>query len=165
MGEAPIGKNSNYEINYTPPEFYKDWSIDFQQSSIQHVLKEKSNKERLDKVFGDCLNSYNEHLIFRAIYGEIQLKRKEEVVLPQWYQGDYKFLMPLYLTQNKKVELTAALVPEPSLKRYFVKTILFPNYAYAYARALVKSRASFADWMMLSEEDLDIKQFDQDEDI
>lgn len=78
-------------------------------------------------------------------------------MLPQWYQGDYKFLMPLFLTQDSKVELTAALEPEPTLKRYFVKTLLFPSYAYAYARTLVKSRASFADWMMLSEEDLKIK--------
>ena len=91
----------------------------------------------------------------RSIYGEIQLKRKEELVLPQWYHGDYKFLMPLFLTQGDRVELTAALEPDPALRRYVVRTLLLPHYAYAHARALVKSRASFADWMMLSEEELE----------
>ncbi len=62
--------------------------------------------------------------------------------------------MPLFLTQSDKVELTAVLQPDPVLKRYVVKTLLLPYYAYAYARAVVKSRASFADWMMLSEEEL-----------
>lgn len=41
------------------------------------------------------------------------------------------------------------------MKRYIVKTLLLPHFAHAYTRALVKSRANFADWMMLSEEDLD----------
>lgn len=162
VGDAPEEKNCDFEIMYEPPSFNKDWGIHFEQASIQHILSDTRNKERLDSVFGSCLKEYNEHLIFRAIYGEIQLKRKEEVVLPQWYQGDYKFLMPLFLTRSTNVELTAALEPEPAMKRYFVKTLLFPNYAYAYARALVKSRASFADWMMLSEDDLEIKSLEQE---
>jgi hypothetical protein len=62
--------------------------------------------------------------------------------------------MPLFLTQSERVELTAVLYPDPAMKRYVVKTLLLPWYGYAYARALVKSRASFADWMMLSEDEL-----------
>lgn len=74
--------------------------------------------------------------------------------MPQWYHGEYKFLMPLFLTQPDHVELTAALDPDPPMKRYIVRSLLLPHYAYSYARALVKSRASFADWMMLPEADL-----------
>ena len=62
--------------------------------------------------------------------------------------------MPLFLTQGERVELTAALRPEPSLRRYSIRTLLPPAHAYAYARAIVKSRANFADWMLLGEKDL-----------
>jgi hypothetical protein len=105
----------------------------------------------------------NDHLAFRAIYGEIQLKRKEEVVLPQWYGGEYQFLMPLFLTQPDRVELTAPLQPDPALKRYVVRTLLLPHFAYAGTRALVKSRANFADWMMLSEDELKAAPTEDDE--
>ena len=73
------------------------------------------------------------------------------------------FLMPLFLTQSDRVELTAALEPDPTMGRYMVRTLLLPQYAYAYARALVKSRASFADWMMLSEDELNKAGADEDE--
>lgn len=163
--DAPFGMEARqYEISYTPPPFNRDWSIHFEQASIQHILRDNRNKQRLEKVFSQSLGrNLNEHLIFRAIYGEIQLKRKEEVVLPQWYHGDYMYLMPLFLTQSDKVELTAALEPDPAMQRYSVRTLLLPYYAYAYARAIVKSRASFADWMMLSEDELN-KAGNEDED-
>lgn len=155
-GDAPLGLDAKlYEITYAPPPFNRDWVIHFEQSSIQHILGDERNRKRLEAVFSDSLGGkFNEHLIFRAIYGEIQLKRKEEVVLPQWYRGDYMYLMPLFLTQSTKVDLTAALEPDPTMRRYVVRTLLLPYFAYAYARAIVKSRASFADWMMLSEEEL-----------
>lgn len=155
-GDAPQGFDAKrFEIVYEPPAFSREWTIHFQQANIQHMLSDQRNRKRLEAVFKNVLGScYNDHLIFRAIYGEIQLKRKEEVVLPQWYHGEYMFLMPLFLTQPEHVELTAALEPDPAMSRYVVRTLLLPHYAYAYARSLVKSRASFADWMMLSEEEL-----------
>jgi hypothetical protein len=164
-GEAPEGRDSShFTLKYDPPEFNQAWLIHFQQWNIDHIMGDSRNKKRLQDVFKNALGGhFNEHLIFRALYGEIQLKRKEEVVLPQWYRGDYQFLMPLFLTQQKKVELTAVLLPEPPMKRYVVKTLLLPYYAYAYARAVVRSRASFADWMMLSEEDLSKAAPEEDE--
>jgi hypothetical protein len=155
-GDTPKGlQRSDFEMKYTPPEFNRDWLIHFEQTGVRHIMSDTRNQKRLQDVFSQVLGgTFNDHLIFRAIYGEIQLKRKEEVVLPQWYHGDYKFLMPLFLTQADHVELTAALEPDPPMKRYIVKTLLLPYYSYAYARALVKSRASFADWMMLPEAEL-----------
>jgi len=130
-------------------------------------MSDTHNQKRLQDVFSGALGgTFNDHLIFRAIYGEIQLKRKEEVVLPQWYHADYKFLMPLFLTQPDHVELAAALEPDPPMKRYIVKTLPLPYYSHAYARALVKSRASFADWMMLPEVELNAAVgIDEDTDI
>jgi hypothetical protein len=75
----------------------------------------------------------------------------------------YGLPLPLFLTQGDKVDLTAVLEPDPPLKRYVVKTLLLPHFAYAYARSLVKSSASFADWMMLTEDELS-KAAEEDED-
>ena len=155
-GDSPNGDNpKNYEIEYQLPEFNSDWTIYFEQQNISHILLDTSNKKRLEDVFKDYLTEFNEHLIFRAIYGEIQLKRKEGTVLPQRYHNNYAFVMPLFLTQPSKVDLTAALVPDIAMKRYVVKTLLLPYYAYAYTRSVVKSRDMFAEWMLLSEEDLE----------
>lgn len=164
-GDAPNGNDpKKYEIDYQIPEFNTDWSIYFEQQNISHILQDSSNRKRLEEVFGDYLANFNEHLIFRAIYGEIQLKRKEGTVLPQRYHGEYAFVMPLFLTQPSKVDLTAALAPDMTMKRYVVKTLLLPYYAYAYTRSVVKSRDMFAEWMLLSEDDLEKAQERDDED-
>jgi Domain of unknown function (DUF3825) len=167
VGDVPVPgiQASSYEIDYTPPPFDKTWELYFYQYSLEHMLEDTDNRERLERVFDGIFKagSLNEHIVFRTVYAEIELKRKQEVVIPQWYMGDYQFLMPLFLTQGKKVELTAALRPEPALKRYSVRTLLLPTYAYASARAVVKSRAAFADWMMLTEEDLEEPFEDEEE--
>lgn len=152
-GECPIhGLDNDFQVKYSPPEFNSLWKIYFNQKNLEHMLNDSANRERLSKVFGSLAD--NDHLIFRVIYGEVELKRKEEVVIPQWYRNDYQFLMPLFLTQPDKVELAATLTPNPTLKRYEVNTLLLPHYSYAYARSVVKSRASFANWMLLTEEEL-----------
>lgn len=164
-GDPPVGDAAQYALKYDPPEFQAPWLIHFEQWNIEHIMGDSKNKARLNAVFGKAMGGhFNAHLAFRAIYGEIQLKRKEEVVIPQWYRGDYQFLMPLFLTQSDQVELTAVLRPDPPLKRYVVKTLLLPHFAYAYARALVKSRASFADWMMLTEDQLNKTAADEEDD-
>jgi hypothetical protein len=168
VGDVPVpGEDaSRYSISYEPPAFDRSWSLYFYQDNLDHMLKQRRNKERLEHVFQGIFGStgYNEHVVFRTVYAELELQRKQEAVLPQWYQSDYQFLMPLFLTQSDKVDLTAALRPEPALKRYSVRTLLFPTFAYAYARSVVKNRASFADWIMLSEEELESVVADEDED-
>ncbi len=166
-GDIPVeGLNPNeFLIKYEPPEFHSDWLIHFDQWNIDHILGDSTNQNRLVSVFdGVFSNKFNPHLVFRAIYGEIQLKRKEEVVLPQWYHGEYQYLMPLFLLSPDKVSLTAALTADLVMRRYQVRTLLLPQFAYAYARAIIKSRAQFADWMMLSEEDLNKTMIDEDVD-
>jgi hypothetical protein len=154
-GTCPLqGRNNDeFQIKITPPEFNSTWSIHISQSNIDHIYRDPENVKRLEMVFGKDL-AKNTHLIFRTILGEIELNRKAETVIPQWYFGDYQFLMPLFLTQSDKVELAATLSPNPTMKRYEIRTLLLPHYSYAYARALVKSRAAFASWMLLTEAEL-----------
>jgi hypothetical protein len=162
-GSPPVSINSSaYNIGYNPPDFEPDWKMNFHQSSIGHILTESRNVERLQTVFSTVLgDKYNEHLIFSVIYGQIELNRKNSNVIPQWYKGDYQFLMPLCLTSPEKVELCAALQPDENLRRYNVRTLLLPHYGYAYARALVRNKAQFADWMALSEDQIN-QELDED---
>ncbi len=124
----------DFKIKYSPPDFNEQWIIYFSPHTLKHMFDDTDNKQRLSKVFGSLAN--NQHLIFRTIYGEIELQRKEGVVLSQWYKQEYQFLMPLFLTQDEKVELTAGLTSNHLLKRYEIKTLLLPHYSYAYARAI-----------------------------
>lgn len=168
IGEPPVAGEDpdKYRITYEPPDFNPSWSIHFAQQSLDHILRESRNRARLESVFRNVFaeGRLNEHVVFRTVFAEIELKRREEVVLPQWYAGDYQFLMPLFLTQGGKVDLTAALRPEPALRRYSIRTLLLPTFAYAYARAIVKSRANFADWMLLDETELERVAGEEDED-
>jgi hypothetical protein len=155
-GSPPVDVSTeDYTIRYQPPEYNTTWMVSFDQRTLGHILRDTPNKSRLESIFNPILsNGFNESLIFKVLYGEVQLKHKEGVVIPQWYDGEYQFLMPLHLTQDRTVELTAALHPNPALKRYEIRTLLFPSFSYAYARAVVRSRTNFADWMLLSENDL-----------
>ena len=158
-GDAPIPdvEQGVHDIHYDLPEFHTDWLIHFEQWNLNHMLGDERNQKRLEAAFGGVFaGEFRQHFVFRAIYGELQLKRKEQVVIPQWYRGDYQFLMPLCLLSDDRVDLTAALSPEPAMRRYSVRTLLCPAYAYAYARSVIRSRTQFADWMLLSEAELDI---------
>jgi hypothetical protein len=164
-GDPPVPgtKPADYQLVYDPPSFERDWAIHFEQWNIQHILQDPDNRARIERAFKDVFaKEVNGYLVFRAIYGELQLKRKEEAVLPQWYHGDYQFLMPLCLVSPDKVDLTATLSPDPALRRYSVRTLLLPHYAYASARAIIKSRTAFADWMMLSDEELNAVTIEDD---
>ena len=146
-GHCPVETNGvGLNVSYNPPEFNSEWKIFISQQAVEYIMR--ANHGRLREVFGEKLAS-NEHLIFRVIYAEIHLKQKEANVIPQWYRGEYQFLMPLSLSDPSKVELTATLQPNPSLKQYDVRTLLYPHYAYSYARSVVRSYTSFVDWLKL----------------
>ena len=154
VGNCPLRdkETSDFQITINPPKFNANWHIHINQSSIDHIYHDEANVKRLELVFKDLAK--NSHLIFRTILGEIELNRKSETVIPQWYFGDYQFLMPLFLTQAEKVDLAATLTPNLPMKRYEIRTLLLPHYSYAYARPLVKSRTAFANWMLLTDSEL-----------
>jgi len=165
-GDTPIEglDPEKYLLDYKYPKFNRGWDIHFEQRNIEHILLHARNLERLRDVFKGVFNcDLNSHLVFRAIYGEIQLKRKEEAVIPQYYRGDYHFIMPLYLLSGDKVDLTATLSPDDVNRRYSIRTLLLPAFAYAYARAVIKNRDQFAHWMQLPEDELDIDVSVEDE--
>jgi hypothetical protein len=165
IGDVPVlGQDrAAYELIYTPPSFDMNWTLYFPDGNVNHILQH--NHARLEHAFRGVFQGakLNEHIALRTVLAEIELKRKAQMVIPQWYMGDYQFLMPLHLTQATKVDLTAALSPEPALRRYRARTLLLPTFAYAYARAVVNGRAAFADWMMLSEAELESTSADEDE--
>jgi hypothetical protein len=162
IGDCPVDGVSvnDYTVVYNPPEFHPDWNIYIDPRGFEHILVK--NHDRLVSVFGEEAN--NPHRLFRTIYGEIMLEQKEAAgVIPQWYMGGYNFLMPLCLTQPNKVDLTAALTIDETMKRYQLRTLLLPHYAYANARAIAKSRTQFASWAIMEHTELDTATIDEND--
>lgn len=153
IGNSPIDgvSNESNSVKYDPPEFSASWDIYIDPYSFnEHILGH--HRDRLVSVLGEDVVS-NSHRLFRTIYGEIMLEKKEAAgVLPQWYMNGYNFLMPLFLTEPRKVDLTAALMINETMRRYELKTLLLPSYAYANARSIVKSPVQFASWITLDKE-------------
>ena len=164
IGETPLQgitvDISNYSVKYDPPEFKPKWEIYIDPRNFKHILED--NKERLSRALGESIVN-NQHFLFRAVYGELMLERKEAAgVINQWYMDGYNFLMPLSLTDPDKVDLTAALTIDEPDKRYQLRTLLLPHYAYANARAIVKSKAQLSSWAILDETILDSESYEED---
>lgn len=162
IGESPIlGVDAaDYSVCYDAPQFNPKWDIYIDPRNFRHILED--NRDRLRAVLGEDVTK-NPHRLFRTIYGEVMLERKEAAgVIPQWYMGGYNFLMPLSLTQPDSVDLTAALTIDDTMERYQLRTLLLPQYAYANARAIVKSKAQFAAWAMLDESTLNSACYEED---
>lgn len=153
-GDSPAAEISgkDFVLEYNCPEFDPKWDIYIDTQNQKHFVED--NNERLVNVLGKDAAS-NAHRSFRTIFGEVMLERKNAAnIIPQWYNHTYNFLMPLYLTQPDKIDLFAALTIEEAKHRYHLRTLLYPHYAYANARAVVKSRSQFALFSLLKASDL-----------
>jgi hypothetical protein len=163
-GKVPFGDidPNDYQVRYEFEDFNPQWDIFIDQRNFNHIVNENAN--RLVKVFGGEM-AKNSHLLFRTIYGEVMLAKKEAAtIISQWYANEYQFLMPLYLTQSDKVELTAALSIDRTMKRYQLRTLLFPAYAYAYARSVVKSSSQLGAWITFPEQEINDSE-EEDSDV
>lgn len=150
-----------YQVKYNFEDFNPQWDIFIDQRNFNHIVRE--NAGRLANVFGAEM-SKNPHLLFRAIYGEVMLAKKERfAVTTQWYKNDYQFLMPLYLTQPERVELTATLSIDRTNRCYQLRTLLVPAYAYGYARSVVKSRSQLVSWITFPMQEVDVSDDDSDD--
>lgn len=149
IGLSPIQEISieDMTVSYNPPDFFPSWSLLITPNSFEHIVDE--HKSRLEAVLGKnaCDNS---DFLFKAIYGELELRKKDGDAIPQWYWSQYQFLLPMSITNNKEIQLVATLSPIIESKQYQVRSILPPEYAYAYARAVVKYRTRILGWMELS---------------
>jgi len=164
IGKSPLPgiDVSSYSVKYDPPEFDSSWDIYIDPRNFRHILE--GNRDRLSSVLGEDVTK-NQHRLFRTIYGELMLERKEAAgVIPQWYMGGYNFLMPLSLTDPDTVDLTAALTIDETMRRYQLRTLLLPHYAYANARAIVKSKTQFASWATLDEKALNSASYEDEAD-
>lgn len=162
MLPAPIENKDidELQIEHKFPRFHSSWQLLLEPKAITHIMTE--HNERLIDVFGKEL-SQNSHMLFRTILGELELQKKRSDVMHQWYFSKYQFLMPLYLKSPNTVDLTATLEPLDDVKCYKIRTLLYPEYAYPYIRAVVKNRSAITGWMNISDNELDNLDFAQPE--
>lgn len=152
VGQPPSLTVQRPTIQYEQLIFEPEWSLYQDDSNLDHIYEK--NSSRLKDVFQEALGGhFNEHIVLRTVYAEMEFKRKQGIAQTQWYKN-YQLLMPLYLTQPHHVDLVAALQPVPEKQSYIVRTLLSPRYAYAKARAVVRGRNMLPNWLYLSDEEL-----------
>ena len=145
VSECPVEVEAkNLKIEYTPPEFESSRIIDINYGHI-----DDENRGRLKKVLDIPIDEKFKPYIRDKIRREIKLEKKLDTVIPQWYKEGYQFLIPLCLKSPNNVDLVAAL--QPKGKKYYVRTLLYPNQAYANARSVVKSRLKLPHWIVENE--------------
>lgn len=165
-GNTPIELDNktldDFQITYNYPTFHSSWQLEFRPEAIDHIMID--NKPRLEKVFGDQL-AHNPHMLFRTIMGELELQRRKSDVYSQWYHGTYQFLMPLYLTSSKCVDLTATLEPQEDRRSYNIRTLLYPEFAYPHVRSVVKNRSELIGWMNIKDETLNSTNYNKEQNV
>ena len=146
VSTCPVGVEAkSLEIKYTYPDFESEFELNINHD---HIIND--NRDRLEEVFeGIFKEKLNGYLVYKAIVGEIEMQKRRNTAIPQWYMEEYQFLIPLCLKSPNNVDLVAALQPKD--KKYYVRTLLYPNQAYAHARSVVKNRLNLPHWIVENE--------------
>lgn len=134
---SPLPERPIYEAKSTDHAFHPDWEI---RVNIDHILGDEANIERLpDSV----KQTWNLPLLMETA---VELGRRKamvcpSIIVPQVYQGEVQFLMPIYLTNPTWPDLALALSPMNGY--YYGHTCLTLQMAYFNARLLARPTASW----------------------
>lgn len=118
----------------TSLELYVNW---------EHILEEKENFERIPESIRNSGVRMKELLDGALNTAKRRIQADYRTAVPQCYQGEIQFLIPLFLTSgHDKADLALAVVRKS--EAYIGKTCLTINMAYGNARLLTKP---YSDWL------------------
>lgn len=129
--------------SYGPPPYQGHYAIDINWG---HILLEHPSRLR------ELLSGLSGRPLELCIFGSVQYSHRlaERLSVPQYYDGRYQWLLPLYITHenyNKSPDLVAPLDSEDYPNTYVVKTVLAPAWAYSKARAIAVNTTQLAPWL------------------
>lgn len=130
---------------YYNAENYRDLFFNLEYKTIivsEHVVED--NAFRLPTRFQD-----NPHLAMSTIQGAIdklyaKVRRNYKIAVPHWHDGRIQLLLPLYLTDPHKPDLTLVAERVDAQKCYVIRTILTMDMAYKDARLICRPDS---DWL------------------
>ena len=103
--------------------------------NVDHIL---DNTDNMDRIPESIRHFPNLHMLLET---SVEIARRiieimPSVVVPQLYQGNVQFLLPIGLTDPKQTDLVMAVTP---MKDYYLcSTCLTPHMAYCNARVLAR---------------------------
>lgn len=108
--------------------------------NTEHILGDEANIQRLPESVRD---TWNLPLLLETA---VELGRRRAVVypsiiVPQVFQGDVQFLIPIFLTNPEQPDLAMALSPMD--RYYYGHTCLTLQMAYLNARLIARPTASW----------------------
>lgn len=129
--------------SYDPPPYQSHYAIDINWG---HILLEHASRLR------EHLSGLSGRPLELCIFGSVQYSHRlaERLKVPQYYDGRYQWLLPLYITHenyHKAPDLVASLDSEDYPNTYVVKTVLAPEWAYSKARAIALNTAHLSTWL------------------
>ncbi len=128
---------------YQIPAYQPQYRIEY---NWEHYFRE--HRLRME----ECLPNIPERLRYLGVFGAVELAHRLHHLnaIPQFYNGNYQYLLPLYITHahiNKRPDIVAALREDRDRGVYTVPTLLLPEMAYANARAIATNIAQFRSWI------------------
>ena len=126
----PLPQMPSYYMAQNGAGFQPDWPI---RVNVEHILGDTENLERIPAKIRKARNL---PLLFETA---VELGRRKTVVepgliVPQGYQGKMQYLLPIYLTNEKKPDLALTLTVMEGY--YLGNTCLTLEMAYLNARVI-----------------------------
>ncbi len=132
------------EPRYVIPEYQAGYRIEY---DWEHFLRD--HRTRLEELLPDVRG---DRLLYLAIFGSVEIAHRLHKLnaVPQYHQGRYQYLLPLYITHDqfsRRPDLVAALDEDRDRHVYTVQTLLPPEWAYPNARSISLNIAQFRSWV------------------
>jgi hypothetical protein len=117
------------------------------QYNWNHYLQDR--KSRLEQFLAEITN---DRIRYLAIFGAVESSHRlwRQNAIPQYYDGTYGYLLPLFITHvdfARPPDLVATLFEDVENEIYIAGTLLPPEWAYPYARAIHLNTAPFRSWV------------------
>ncbi len=134
---SPLPERPAYDRKASTLAFHPEWEI---RMNTEHILGDEANIQRLPESVRD---TWNLPLLLETA---VELGRRRAVVypsiiVPQVFQGDVQFLIPIFLTNPERPDLAMALSPMDGY--YYGHTCLTLQMAYLNARLIARPTASW----------------------
>lgn len=111
--------------------------------NIDHILDDERNKARIPEAYRDLPNLPMLFLGSALEYAKVRIKENYKAAVPQYFNGNIQFLIPISLGDPSVVDLSLAVGKDGGI--YTGHTCLTLDMAYNNARLIAKPES---DWLV-----------------
>lgn len=138
IGKLPI--RASYFDNFE--DLIYDTRLDL-RVNIDHILEDERNKLRIPEAYRDLPNLPMLFIGSAIEYAKVRIKENYKAAVPQYFNGNIQFLIPISLGDPSVVDLSLAVGKDGGI--YTGHTCLTLDMAYNNARLIAKPES---DWLV-----------------